>query len=178
MRNWRESNSLELPSSGGSRRRSGGEETVGVETAVARLGRRSTARIPRKRRRAATDDCYYSDHAGGWSPKDSTGSTRGRRSWSEIRPGDRKQMVFVGKDMSKESQKADERERVCRHYCARSGEEKSNGVGYDLPEPRVQPVKISSVEEGISTNRVEVATDLRKQQPKEVATDLRWPPGN
>ncbi|RRT38928.1 hypothetical protein B296_00035867 [Ensete ventricosum] len=85
-------------------------------------------------------------------------------------------MVFVGKDMSStpsrccsgsmESSSLEKYE-SCHSTC------KSNGVGYDLPEPRAQPVKISSVEEGISTNRVEVATDLRKQRPKEVATDLR-----
>ncbi|RWW85767.1 hypothetical protein BHE74_00005517 [Ensete ventricosum] len=65
------------------------------------------------------------------------------------------------------------RESVCRRYRAKSGEEKSNGVGYDLPELRAQSAKMSSAEEGISTNRVEVATDLRKQRPKEVATNLR-----
>ncbi|RZS28463.1 hypothetical protein BHM03_00062059 [Ensete ventricosum] len=62
---------------------------------------------------------------------------------------------------------------VCRHYRAKSGDEKSNGAGCDLSEPRVQSAKIRSVEKGTSANRVEVATDLRKQRPKEVATNLR-----
>ncbi|RWV97396.1 hypothetical protein GW17_00039815, partial [Ensete ventricosum] len=55
------------------------------------------------------------------------------------------------------------RGRVCRRYRARSGEEKSNDVSYDLPEPRAQPAKMSSAEEGISTNRVE--PKMRKEKP-------------
>ncbi|RZS27091.1 hypothetical protein BHM03_00060526, partial [Ensete ventricosum] len=55
------------------------------------------------------------------------------------------------------------RGRVCRRYRARSGEEKSNDVSYDLPEPRAQPAKMSSAEEGISTNRVE--PKMRKKKP-------------
>ncbi|RWW07603.1 hypothetical protein BHE74_00046768 [Ensete ventricosum] len=76
--------------------------------------------------------------------------------------------------LSKKAKSRRGRGRVCRHYRAKSGDEKSNGAGCDLSEPRVQSAKIRSVEKGTSANRVEVATDLRKQRPKEVATNLRW----
>ncbi|RRT38711.1 hypothetical protein B296_00049830 [Ensete ventricosum] len=58
------------------------------------------------------------------------------------------------------------RGRVCRRYRAKSGEEKSNGVSYDLPEPRAQPAKMSSAEEA-EDEEEEEATSAGE-------TECRW----
>ncbi|RWW84672.1 hypothetical protein BHE74_00006710 [Ensete ventricosum] len=58
-------------------------------------GLERTTRAPHKRKRAAVIDCCQSGtlqrRAGGWSPKDSVESARGRSGWPKIRFGDKKQ---------------------------------------------------------------------------------------
>ncbi|RRT40534.1 hypothetical protein B296_00008021 [Ensete ventricosum] len=204
MRNWRESNSTTLLPSGGSKRRRGWSDTS-VRRAERNDGQIEAIADKNQKAAAIGRDCER-----GWSPEDSTRSTRGG-SWPEIRPGDRKQrsnkqrsdvadevesntvgqvlvaigncysclgckgrskqMVFFGKDMHstpsrccsesvescsleelesyhstcfhmKKAKSRQGRGRLCWRYHAKSGDEKSNGAGCDLSEPRAEQPKM------------------------------------
>ncbi|RWW67697.1 hypothetical protein BHE74_00024833 [Ensete ventricosum] len=128
---------------------------------------------------------------GGWSPEDSTGSTGGRRSWPEIRLGDRKQSFNKQQsDVASEAEsnsigqvlatidncysclgcKGRSKQMVffvCQHYRAESGDEKFNGAGCDLPKSRAQPAKIGSAEEEANIVQVGDAIVRYKAETKE-----------